>query len=94
MTDLSGGEIDDECNFDYPNTVDNPQTDGHDAPYNEMINGHGYWIQGKWSNQTHSYLDRFTSNGMVAHSSFAESAGARSTVNFNAGSSTATGRCL
>ena len=27
LTDLSGGEIGDKCNFDYSNTVENPQTE-------------------------------------------------------------------
>ena len=91
MTDLSGGEIGDKCNFDYSNTVENPQTDGHDAPCDETTNCRGYWIQGEWSNQTHSCVDRFTSSGRVAHASFTECSGAGSTVNFNVGSSTATG---
>jgi hypothetical protein len=27
LSDLSGGEIGDKCNFDYSNTVENPQTE-------------------------------------------------------------------
>ena len=94
LTDASGGEIGDKCNFDAyldPNTNDNAQPDGNDAPFNETINGRGYWIQEEWSNQTHSCLDHFTASATVAHASFTESAGAGNAVNFTAGSSTATG---
>jgi hypothetical protein len=89
-----GGEIGDKCNNDAhsdPNTVANLQPDGHDAPFNETINGSHYWIQREWSNQTSSCLDRFTSNGTTASASFTESAGSGHAVTFDASGSSASG---
>jgi PKD repeat protein len=89
-----GGEIGDKCNFDAwkdPNTVDNPQLDGNDAPYNQTINGDHYWLQREWSNQTKRCKDAFTANGTTAAASFTETAGSGNTINFDASASAASG---
>ena len=89
-----GGEIGDKCNddaFSDPNVQLQDNGLGTDTPYNETINGTHYLIQREWSNQTTQCLDSFTSNGKTATASFTQSAGAGTTVNFNAGASTATG---
>ena len=74
-----------------PDTVDNRQPDGNDAPYNELINGHGYWLQMIWSNQTFSCLDRLAPDGTTASAAFTQAHGAGTTVDFDASASTATG---
>jgi hypothetical protein len=87
-------EIGDKCNGAEgtdPNTIPNPQLDGNDAPYNQVINGRGYWLQPEWSNQTHHCLDFWTSNGNAATASFTQSPGSETTVNFDATGSTASG---
>src|SRR4029077_15342689 len=85
-----GGEIGDKCNNDGhsdPNTVPNVQPDGHDAPFNETINGRGYWIQRGWSNQTHACLDRFPAGATTANASFTAASASGQTVTFDANAS-------
>ena len=90
-----GEENGDKCNGDEasdPNTILNPLPPfGWDAPYNQVINGRGYWLQREWSNQGHQCLDFWTSNGNTATASFTQTPGAGTTVNFDASSSVATG---
>ncbi len=92
-----GEEGGDKCNQDEAN---DPSTNPHlingpygllDAPYNQVINGRGYWLQREWSNQGHQCLDFWTSNGNTATASFTHTPGAGTTVNFDASTSTATG---
>jgi PKD domain-containing protein len=88
------GEIGDKCNGDEasgvdPNEVDNTQADGFtDAPYNQTLNGHNYWLQPEYSNQTHQCLDTFTANSTTVHASFTQTVGTGNNVSFNAGGST------
>jgi hypothetical protein len=89
-----GEEIGDKCSGAEgtdPNTVANPEPDGNFAPYNQVINGRGYWLQPEWSNQTHQCLDFWTSNGDSATASFTQSPGSETTVNFDASESIASG---
>jgi hypothetical protein len=93
-TSPCGEEIGDKCNGAEgtdPNTIPNFQPDGNDAPYNQVINGRGYWLQPEWSNQTYQCLDFWSSNGASATASFSQSPGSETTVNFDATGSTATG---
>ena len=90
-----GGEIGDKCATGQiasdPNNVDNPQPDGNDAPYNQVINGHDYWLQPEWSNQTMSCLDGLAPNGTTVTAGFSVSSGGGDTENFDASVSTASG---
>ena len=93
-SDPANGEIGDLCNNDAwqdPKTTDNPQPGGEDAPFNETINGHHYWIQMMWSNQNHKCQDSFVPNGNAAHASFTASEAPGTAFNFDASASTATG---
>ncbi len=86
----STGEIADKCATTVdPATVDNPQPDGRDAPYNEAINGTHYLVNMMWSNQTHRCRDSFTPNGTSVSASFTYTLGPGGTVNYDAGASTA-----
>src|SRR5207248_888241 len=89
-----GGEIGDKCNGDAlsdPNVQLQDDGSGHDTPYNETVGPHHYLLQREWSNQTERCLDGFASNGSVAGAAFTDSSGGGYTVDFDAGSSTATG---
>jgi PKD domain-containing protein len=61
------------------------------AMYNQVINGHFYWYQEEWSNQTHSCLQRLTpaTNRPVAKFTVKEGAGL--TLKFDATGSSAPG---
>jgi plastocyanin len=61
------------------------------ATYNQVINGHFYWYQEEWSNQTHSCLQRLTPATNRPVAKFAVSAGAGLALNFDATGSSAPG---
>jgi hypothetical protein len=61
------------------------------AKYNQVINGHFYWFQEEWSNQTHSCLQRLTPNKARPHARFTVAAGSGLTLNFDAHGSSAPG---
>src|SRR6516225_3437469 len=61
------------------------------AKYNQVINGHFYWFQEEWSNQTHSCLQRLTPSKARPHAKFKVTAGPGLTLNFDARGSTAPG---
>jgi PKD repeat protein len=61
------------------------------AKYNQVINGHFYWYQEEWSNQTHSCLQRLTPAKARPHAKFTVTAGSGLTLNFNARGSSAPG---
>jgi PKD repeat protein len=61
------------------------------AKYNQVINGHFYWFQEEWSNQTHSCLQRLTPAAARPHAKFTVTAGSGLTLNFNARGSSAPG---
>jgi hypothetical protein len=61
------------------------------ANYNQVINGHFYWYQEEWSNQTHSCLQRLTPATNRPVAKFTVTAGAGLTLNFDATGSSAPG---
>jgi PKD repeat protein len=61
------------------------------AKYNQVINGHFYWFQEEWSNQTHSCLQRLTPSRARPHAMFTVTAGSGLTLNFDARGSSAPG---
>jgi PKD repeat protein len=61
------------------------------AKYNQVINGHFYWYQEEWSNQTHSCLQRLTPSPARPHARFTVTAGSGLTLNFDARGSGAPG---
>jgi PKD repeat protein len=61
------------------------------AKYNQVIDGHFYWFQEEWSNQTHSCLQRLTPNEARPHAKFTVTAGSGLTLNFDAHGSSAPG---
>ena len=61
------------------------------AKYNQVINGHFYWFQEEWSNQTHSCLQRLTPTKARPHARFTVTAGSGLTLNFDAHGSSAPG---
>jgi PKD repeat protein len=61
------------------------------AKYNQVINGHFYWFQEEWSNQTHSCLQRLTPAAARPQAMFTVTAGSGLTLNFDAGGSSAPG---
>jgi PKD repeat protein len=61
------------------------------AKYNQVINGHFYWYQEEWSNQTHSCLQRLTPAAARPHAKFTVTAGSGLTLNFDARGSSAPG---
>jgi PKD repeat protein len=61
------------------------------AKYNQVINGHFYWYQEEWSNQTHSCLQRLTPAKARPHARFTVTAGSGLTLNFDASDSHAPG---
>jgi plastocyanin len=52
-----GAEIGDVCQRDMGTTLG---TAPNGSPYNQVINGHPYWYQTEWSNDTHSCVQRLT----------------------------------
>ena len=56
-----------------------------------MINGHVYWYQEEWSNQTHQCLQRLTFSGEEPTATFTSAAGAGNEMSFDAAGSTAPG---
>jgi PKD repeat protein len=92
-----GGEIGDKCGF---YELNDPNTDfSNNTAFNQVINGHKYWLQAEWSNQDPSgkagqaghCLDGWTSNGHVAHAGFTQTPGSGNTVSFDASTSTGSG---
>ena len=61
------------------------------SPFNQVINGHFYWYQEEWSNQTHSCLQRLTPSKARPHAKFKVTAGSGLTLNFDARGSSAPG---
>jgi PKD repeat protein len=57
--------------------------------YNQVINGHLYWYQQEWSNQTHQCLQRFTLSGEEPHATFTSEPVKGTEMRFNATGSTA-----
>jgi PKD repeat protein len=82
-----GQEVGDQCVGMYGT----PLGTHNGAKYNQVINGHFYWFQEEWSNQTHSCLQRLTPAAARPHAKFTVSAGSGLTLNFDARGSGAPG---
>ena len=88
----TGYEIGDKCRTFNPETeYGTPLGVAPDgASYNQLINGHEYWVQQEWSNQGHACLQHFTRSGEEPHASFTSSAGEEQAT-LDASASTAPG---
>jgi PKD repeat protein len=85
---LQGFEVGDQC----VGMMGTPLgTAPNGAKYNQVINGHFYWYQEEWSNQTHSCLQRLTPSAARPHAKFTVTAGSGLTLNFDAHGSSAPG---
>lgn len=85
---LEGGEIGDKCGGTNGATLGNAE---NGASYNQVVNGHFYWYQEEWSNQTHQCLQRFTFSGEQPTATFAGAAAGGNAMSFDATGSTAPG---
>jgi hypothetical protein len=85
---LHGFEVGDQCVGEMGTPLG---TAPNGALYNQVINGHFYWYQEEWSNQTHSCLQRLTPSAARPHAMFTVSAGSGLTLNFDARGSSAPG---
>ena len=83
-----GEEVGDQCVGQYGTPLG---TAPNGAKYNQVINGHFYWYQEEWSNQTHSCLQRLTPSPARPHAKFKVTAGSGLTLNFDARGSSAPG---
>jgi PKD domain-containing protein/IPT/TIG domain-containing protein len=81
----SGGEIGDKCGESMGHALGNAN---NGATYNQVINGHLYWYQEEWSNQTHRCLQRFTFKGTEPTATFTSMPGAGNAMSFDATGST------
>ncbi|HEX6524661.1 MAG TPA: PKD domain-containing protein [Streptosporangiaceae bacterium] len=83
-----GEEVGDQCVGEFGTPLGKAP---NGAKYNQVINGHFYWFQEEWSNQTHSCLQRLTPSPARPHAMFKVTAGSGLTLNFDASGSTAPG---
>jgi hypothetical protein len=81
------GEEGDKCD----NSNGNALGTSKGASYNQVVNGHFYWYQEEWSNQTHRCLQRLTFSGAEPTASFTSTPGAGNEATFDASASTAPG---
>ena len=81
-----GQEVGDQCEGQFGT----PLGTHKGAMYNQVINGHFYWFQEEWSNQTHSCRQRLTPAAQ-GHAAFKVTAGSGRTLKFNASGSSAPG---
>ena len=84
----SGGEIGDKCGGSTGSALGKAP---NGASYNQLINGHLYWYQEEWSNQTDQCLQRLTFSGEEPTATFSTTPQSGNTVSFNATGSTAPG---
>jgi len=54
--DSAGAEIGDKCHLTFGSAISSTST----GMYNEVINGHGYWLQEVWSNRAKACVQRNT----------------------------------
>jgi hypothetical protein len=82
------GEIGDKCGESTGSALG---TASNGASYNQVVNGHLYWYQEEWSNQTKRCLQRLTFKGEEPTATFTSTAVAGSEMRFDATGSTAPG---
>ena len=83
-----GEEVGDQCEGQMGTVLG---TAPNGAKYNQVINGHFYWYQEEWSNQTHSCQQRLTPSAARPTAKFKVTAGSGLTLNFDARGSSAPG---
>jgi hypothetical protein len=81
----SGGEVGDKCEGQFGTTLG---TTGGGATYNQVVNGHFYWYQEEWSNQSNECLQDLTFAGEMPTATFTSTPEAGNKVAFNASGST------
>ncbi len=86
----TGYEIGDKCEFG-PQFGTPLGTAPNGAPYNQVINGHFYYYQEEWSNQTHQCVQRLSFDGSSPIAQFTSTPGTGTTMVFNAVGSSAKG---
>jgi hypothetical protein len=86
--EANGYEIGDKCGASLGTSLGEAS---NGASYNQVINGHFYWYQEEWSNQTTQCLQRLTFSGAEPTATFTSAAGAGNEMTFNATGSTAPG---
>jgi hypothetical protein len=86
----TGYEIGDKCEFG-PQFGAPLGTAPNGSPYNQVINGHLYYVQEEWSNQTHQCLQRFSFAGAPPRARFSSTPSAGTTLVFDASGTTARG---
>jgi len=84
----SGGEIGDKCAESMGTAVG---TAANGASYNQVVNGHFYWYQEEWSNQSNQCLQRLTFSGAEPTATFSSEPGTGESMSFDATGSTAPG---
>ena len=82
-----GSEIGDQCN----SRMGAPIGTHNGQPYNQVINGHFYWYQEEWSNNTNQCVQRITLPATLPTATFTVRAGGGLGMSFNATGSTAPG---
>ncbi|MEA2201902.1 MAG: hypothetical protein QOI89_2498 [Solirubrobacteraceae bacterium] len=82
------GEIGDKCS---ESTGAALGTAPNGASYNQVVNGHLYWYQEEWSNQTKRCLQRLSFKGERPTATFSSTPVAGNEVSFDASGSTAPG---
>ncbi len=86
----TGYEIGDKCEWG-PQFGNRLGTAPNGSPYNQVINGHFYYYQEEWSNQTHRCMQRLSFAGAPPLAHFSSMPGSGTTMIFNASGSTARG---
>ena len=83
-----GFEVGDQCDGSMGTPLG---TAPNGSPYNQVINGHLYWYQEEWSNQSAQCLQRLSPSRARPTAHFAVTAGSGLTMNFDARGSGAPG---
>ncbi len=88
----TGYEVADKCRTFSAESEDGPPlgTAPDGAAYNQLINGHSYWLQQEWSNQGHACMQRLSFVGPEPTASFTVQSGEQEAT-FDASASTASG---
>ena len=86
--EATGYEIGDKCGARLGTSLGKAS---NGASYNQVINGHFYWYQEEWSNQSNTCLQRLTFSGAEPTATFTSKPAAGNEVTFNATGSTAPG---
>jgi hypothetical protein len=86
-----GFEVGDQCALSSGPVMGAPLGTHNGQPYNQVINGHFYWYQEEWSNDTNQCVQRITLPPTAPTATFTAQAGSGLLMTFNATGSTAPG---